>query len=262
MIDHHVHLGKDLHTGFSLSREDLFSRMDEYEVSGSVIFSCPGQEVKKNPYALENEAILQAASEDSRLIPFMFIHPFLDEISYVEDISSEFRGFKLHPSVEGMKYDYKNLEDSDVAKFLISVEKPILFHTGYRSEARINSLEWMTRNSPGQIIYAHCGDLIDEDLQRASNFENVYLDVSPMASMLNCGFFIEAKKRSEKIADLEVPIILNYLGSLFGKERILWGSDSPWCDNLHPNGYSSEVQIGRIMKSNGFNKTLFNQNDN
>ncbi len=43
----------------------------------------------------------------------------------------------------------------------------------------------------------------------------------------------------------------------FGKQRILWGSDAPWCDNLIERGYEEEVTVSRKMQELGLTSKLF-----
>lgn len=141
---------------------------------------------------------------------------------------------------------------NDTLEFLMESTKPIVFHTGYRDISRIKNLEFFIKNSSKPIALAHAGDLINSDLELISKYENVFIDVSPMQTMLDQNYFINSSRRSRELKDLDSQKVLNYLDNLFGKERIVWGSDSPWSDNLIEDGYAKEVSIGRLMERKGF----------
>jgi len=258
MIDHHVHLGTDCKTGFSLTLEELLEKMELFGLDKSVVFSPPNVKPKINPYQRENEQISSSCKDHPRIIPFMFVHPFLDEIEYLWDFSPEFQGFKLSSRGKDMEYHYQDLRYSRVIDFLLSTNKPLLFHTGYRDTTRIKHLIKIIKDTKSPIVFAHAGDLIEEDLIEISQYENVFIDISPMATMLKLGFFTDERNRPEELKKLTIRGILSYLERIFGKKRIVWGSDSPWCDNLLLEGYKREIEVGRLMFQEGFNSSYLN----
>ncbi len=257
MIDHHVHIGYDEKTHFSLSQNEISRRIDEFGLEGAVIFSCPDVPVtNENPFENANSLVLESSKADKRLIPFMFVHPFLDNPSYIQHIQGFFRGFKLYPKSNGMEYDYKKL-NGDVSDILAGTSKPLLFHTDFRDGHRISDLVHFIKRVSNPCLLAHCGDLIDSDLKAVSELPNAMIDISPMATMIERGFYTDAEKRSKKLKNLTVDSILEYLFELFTPERIVWGSDSPWCDHLTKKDYEGEIEILRKMEEAGVKDSLF-----
>jgi len=260
IIDHHVHLNSDPKIGFCLDWRTVSHRLDHYELDGAIIFSTPNVSYSnKNPYLGVNRMILQASKDDKRLIPFSFIHPFYDETANFEKEHEQFKGFKLHQRARHLEYSYGQLHKSKVAEFIISTNKPVFFHTGYREGARIKDLSYVAENRKSHLVFSHSGDLIDSDLRLVKKYENVYIDVSPLVTMIERNFFVELPRRSTELRILNISNILNYLAKLFGKKRIIWGSDSPWCDNLIEEGYRKEVDVGKYMLEEGFCTNIFNE---
>lgn len=255
MIDHHVHIGTDSVTGFSLTLEELLEKMDLFDIDKSVVFPCPNMKINTNPYREENERICLSCKNNPKIVPFMFVHPFLDEIGYLKDLSPEFEGFKLYSRGRGIEYYYSDLYGSKLLDFLISTKKPLLFHTGYRDRTRIKYLAKLVKETKSPIVFAHAGDLIERDLVEVAQYENSFIDVSPIATMLKLNFFTNEKNRSAELRELTTSRILSYVEKLFGKKRVVWGSDSPWSDNLISEGYKKEVGIGKLMYMKGFDNS-------
>lgn len=261
MIDHHVHLFDDLKTGFSLSPQLLSERLTKYNVEKAIVFSCVHPLLsQKNPYEGENVRILQAADQDHRFIPFMFVHPFMDDLDYVQKTDSNFCGFKIHQRGPA-PYHYGDLRSSKVFRYLLETGKPIIFHTGYRDEARVKNLSWLTGVPSGPLVIAHSGDLIQGDLNTILSNGNFYIDVSPFETMIRRGFFVEEARRDSTLHDLRLKSFLSYMDKFFGKQRVVWGTDTPWCDNLIDDGYAKEVEIGRKMQDEGFLHTFLGDNN-
>jgi predicted TIM-barrel fold metal-dependent hydrolase len=257
MIDCHVHIGYDEKTQFSLNQKDLSKKIDQFELDGAVIFSCPNVKIKnEDPFKDANNLVLEASKKDNRLIPFMFVHPFLDSPLYVQNFQDHFKGFKLYPKTVGMEYSYRPLR-GEIIDLLGETGKPLLFHTDFREGHRILDLIHLIKRISNPCLLAHCGDLINEDLREASELPNVIIDVSPMATMIERGFYIDTEKRNKKLEILRTDSILDYLFELFGNERIIWGSDSPWCDHLSGRGYESEIEILRKMEERGLKTPSF-----
>ncbi|MFA5174577.1 MAG: amidohydrolase family protein [Candidatus Pacearchaeota archaeon] len=258
MIDHHVHLGKDTKTKFYLDPKTISNRLDLFNLKGAIIFACPHQNNSKfNPYEKANNQVYSASLINKRLIPFMFVHPILDKLEYVTKEETKFKGFKLYPRSINQEYSYDYISDRRIIDLISESKKPAIFHTGFREGSRIKDLIWILERKDSPVIFVHSGDLIDEDLQRASRYPNVYIDVAPLNTMLEREFFVDKNKRNKAVSKLNVDNILNYLSNLFGKQRVLWGSDSPWCDNLIEEGYKKEIEILEKMRKLGFSNNLF-----
>lgn len=48
--------------------------------------------------------------------------------------------------------------------------------------------------------------------------------------------------RPSELKNLNQEKVVEYLHKKFPK-RLLWGTDSPWCDNLSKEGYKGEVDL-------------------
>jgi len=256
MIDHHVHLGKDNRTGFSLDHKTLSKKLDSFNIENAIIFACPNQKNKVNPYKDSNEEVLRASYQDNRFIPFMLVHPLLDKINYLEKDQGKFLGFKFHPRAIDMEYHYGFISSKRILDLIIESHKPVIFHTGFREGNRIKDLIWILERKKSPVVFVHSGDLIGEDLRIASKYEQVFIDISPLATMLEKNFFVEPKKRDKYMKELSIEKILKYLKNLYGKERVIGGTDTPWCDNLIENGYEKEVDVLRKMEELGFKNKL------
>jgi len=258
MIDHHVHLGIDSNrTQFSLNTKTIIERLNRFGLAGAIIFPCPSITTQRtNPYKTENRKVLKARLEDKRLIPFMFIHPILDTLDYVANEQEKFFGYKVCPRAAGMEYFYRSIKKGDLMDFLSNSEKPIIFHASSRDGMHPSEIIWFIKSKKGPVVLAHSADLMDKELRSVSKFDNVYIDISPLATMVSRGYYVAPKQRAACLKELSTKKILRYLENLFGKERILWGSDSPWCDNLLEDGYSGEVKISLEMMHRGFNHSF------
>ena len=257
MIDHHIHLGKDTLTGFYLETKTLSKRLDKFNLSGAIVFSCPNVRYnKKNPYKEGNKKIINASLNDQRFIPFLFVHPYLDRLDYLEREADSFKGFKLYPRASDMEYSYNDISNRRIIDLIIESTKPVIFHTGFRDGSRIKDLIWILERKKSPVVLVHSGDLIEEDLIKASKYEQSYIDVAPLATMLERDFFVNPQRRPFKLRELASKKVLNYLKNIFGSERIVWGSDSPWCDYLIKEGYEKEVRISKLMEELGLNKSF------
>ena len=245
IIDHHVHLGQDFYTGFSLNRENLLKKMDSSEIDKSIVFPCPNtQEWCNNPYAFDNLSIIDEANKSpDRLIPFMFVHPVLDKLSGVRDLFSKVSGFKLHSSPHVLHYNYNNVSSSEIISAMSSTGKPIIIHTGLREGSRARDALDIAKNHNGPVIFAHFARLSLPDLELLSGLKNTYLDLSPLGFLLNNPTYLARyMDRPSELKNLNQEKVVEYLHKKFPK-RLLWGTDSPWCDNLSKEGYKGEVDL-------------------
>lgn len=243
IIDHHVHLGKDYNkTNYSLSADELISQMDSCGVDKSVIFSCPNiKPSSKNPYEKENNFILSKSSV--RLIPFMFIHPYFDDVKYIKSLHKDFLGFKIYCSAKDVAYNYRNIQNTDVFNFVKSTGKPLIAHIGVNEGERAKDLVNAINSYEGEFIVAHAARFFDEDLKEISKIKNVYLDLSPLNIMLSYPRYLPLKTEfSIKLSIFSPENVLKYLYDLF-ENRLIWGTDSPWCNFIRSNGYAEEVSL-------------------
>jgi len=266
IIDHHVHLGEDVNkSGFSLSLTELIKKMNAFGIDKSVVFSCPNVVPSKtNPYLTENEKIYAAyQKEPSRIIPFMFVHPILDDLEYIKQNQARFKGFKVYSSAKAMEYSYEILEASKQMAFLASLNKPFLFHTSKADGGRIRNALNFIRSTRAPLAFAHSGRLFHEDLKEASKYPHVFVDIAPLATNLDrLDVFMTSPENRAKELKGDVEEVINYLSSMYGT-RIIWGSDTPWCDRILENGYSREIDIlTKLRKYDPPNSEFINFSNN
>ncbi|MEM4605457.1 MAG: amidohydrolase family protein [Candidatus Pacearchaeota archaeon] len=241
IVDHHVHLGTDLRTGLSLSLEELLCRMEKYTISRAVVFPMPNVFPSLNPYKKENLKIYEYSLFDNRIIPFMFVHPFLDNEEYFTSNERFFKGFKLYCSAKDLEYKYNLLRFSSIFNNLLTSSKPKISHIGLDEGERPKDLLDFCSSSNANIIITHCGRFFLDDLKEISVFENVYLDISPFLTMIKNQDFVPKFKKF--FLSKEHPIkITDYFLNLFN-ERVLFGTDSPWCDLLLEGGFNKEINF-------------------
>ena len=248
-IDHHVHLGIDWKFNYSMSGNEIIILMNRFGIDQSIVFPCPFQDFSyENPYSIANGYVLHSAMTFSnKLIPFMFVHPFMDTKEEVEGLANKFQGYKFYN--QAGEYDYRDLSSSNIADYIFNQKKPVVFHIGATKKGKPSTLIDTVDSFPETPFYlAHSGRLFKQDLENLSSRPNVYIDVSPLATMCNKGYFARKELRSPEVDINNPKSVLNYLYGLFGKDRVVWGSDAPWSIKLLDNGYSKEIEILEIME--------------
>jgi len=252
IIDHHVHLGLDTNkSGFSLTAEELMRKMNLYGIDKSIVFACPNITPKdKNPYQEENKKILAASRKYKQLIPFMFVNPFLDTIDYLEKTQVMFSGFKVYATANQMGYSYSKALDKKQMQMLIEIGKPMLFHTGKVEGSRVDDLLCIIKASKGLILLAHSGRLFKQGLERVAKYDHVYIDISPIVTNIELEKILLAppEERDLKLSKINPQKVIDYLERLFNG-RVIWGSDTPWCDNLIKEGYKREIEVRKYLRT-------------
>lgn len=250
IIDYHVHLGEDKKYGYVLKPSKLLKLMNKHKIDRSVVFACPNKDFdRENPYSLSNRYILYSSQKSNgRFIPYMFVHPFLDTKKEVESFSNSFYGFKIY--CQAGDYDYNTLNESSIADYVFGQKKPVVVHTSRTSKSRPLSLLDVVESFPETPFhFAHCGRLFEYDLETLATRNNVYIDISPLATMCSKPkFFVSEEKRKPQIDIQDPKSVLKYLNNVFGKEKVLWGSDAPWSNNMLHNGYKREIEILQMME--------------
>lgn len=246
-VDFHVHLGHDFRSGYSLELEELIDIMNANDIAMAWVFACPYPEsFTGNPYHSANLAVLKASEKyPDRIIPVQFVHPFLDTLDEVKTLSAEFRGFKLHGECGKNGYRYSELPTSKVATFLFSQGKRNIFHSGLSDHARGGGLAPIARTFPEAIFQvAHACRLQALDLNSLVAIPNVEIDLSPLAVMCaNERFITTQQSRPQSVDCGKIESVVRYLITLFGKDRLRWGSDLPWCSNMLENGFLQEKRV-------------------
>jgi hypothetical protein len=263
-IDHHTHIGKDTERWkFEMTVDELRSKLDQFFIDKAVVFACPNLIRKENPYMKDNEMVLEAAEKDERIIPFMFIHPYLDTLDYIENAHADFKGFKIYCNAHDLGYSYAEIYTEEKIQKVMGYQKPVLFHIAKNEGERAKDLIKIINDySDTPIILAHCARLFDDDLKALSKYKNVFIDISPLSSLLeNRKMFLAGEEYWPKEIDYNaekdkmIGQVLDYFKVMYNG-RILWGSDAPWCDHMLPEKYAGEIKVLDSMTDKGINSTF------
>lgn len=214
-LTHRLNILSGLNRNRSATLENLQASMDKNGVSRSVVLSV-------YPH-VPAEDILQAAKQDSRIIPFTGpdYRPYADDHTarYREEIAAGVRGLKLHPILDRKRLDKR--ETLAIVEAFAPHKKPILFHSGYAFYHLFQDDKFKERPEFGEIDHAlplvqafpdvpfiagHAGlAQVDEVIEKLAKYPNVSVDTS-----------------------FQPPHVIKNLIQAFGPERILFGSDWPW----------------------------------
>ncbi|HEU4421371.1 MAG TPA: amidohydrolase family protein [Pilimelia sp.] len=176
--DAHAHIGRD-RDGRELNMNDLLDDLDEYHVSGAVIFPFNDPEQGAD-FRVPNDRIWAAYERaPERFIPFMRLNPNGPwEAEYQRCCDRGHRGIKLHPRAQSFDLD------SPVARELLALAAtdglPVLIHTGYGMRAVSDDLAAIAEALPDlSLILGHSTFI---DMPRAvevlAPYPNVYFETS------------------------------------------------------------------------------------
>jgi predicted TIM-barrel fold metal-dependent hydrolase len=154
---------------------------------------------------------------DDRIIPFGALHPDADFESDLDFLLSKgVKGVKLHPEYQGFYITdekYKPFFDALSQSNLI-----VLFHAGYdpgpfsRDHCTPADFKVLLSNFPKlNIVAAHLGGLaMWNDVEEHLVGKDLFLDTAAISSFISKEQFVRIARNH-------------------GVEKILFGSDSPWC---------------------------------
>ncbi|MGB1253026.1 MAG: amidohydrolase family protein [Candidatus Promineifilaceae bacterium] len=163
-----------------------------------------------------------AARQDPRMLPFTSVD--FSSIDTVEqklsaDVSEGAHGLKLHPILQKVPLNHPDTYAA-VEAFAVH-NRPILFHSGvseyyteqtdkHRAAPEYGNIEGaveLVTNFPGvNFVVGHAGmDSVDQTMQQMGHLHNVWVEIS-----------------------FQSPERVRELVSVFGPERVLYGSDWPW----------------------------------
>ena len=199
------------------TRENLRKSMDEAGIMYSVCMPVP-------PHVTFTD-LVRAAAEDPGIIPFTGID-FTQEYDLntvlADDVKSGAKGLKLHPIIQNVSLDSQRTFEAVEA--FAPHGLPVMLHTGVTSYYLKQEKAWenphygeiryvreLARSFPGvNFIAGHAGlDEVHDVMEMLGGFHNVWVDISFQSP--------------EKIRDLI---------SVFGPDRILYGSDWPWGNRI------------------------------
>ncbi|MBT5023628.1 amidohydrolase family protein [Candidatus Woesearchaeota archaeon] len=258
-IDHHIHLGKDIcRWGFEQTTNQLISYFDKYNIEKGVVFACPNLPKKNNPYLLDNLMIKCAANNDSRIVPYLFSHPYLDDLEMIQKLDSQFEGYKLYCNAKNLGYSYSDMINQDQIKFIFSRQKPVVCHIAKeKGERPIDLIKLIEQYDSTPIVLAHMGRLFHDDLCKLSSYDNVYVDLAPLTTLLLKKelFLAESKYIHSTLGDCNIETVVDYLNVLF-KDRLVWGSDAPWCNELSDKRIEGELEVLDLLISKNLNNSF------
>ena len=204
--------------------------------------STPDEEKRKREEEADQKVIARmrrrnlwscaVARENPTLIPLVSV----DILQTPSDMEAEIentlkhgaRGLKLHPVVNHFSPDDRRMWPA-YAKAM-EVGFPLLFHSGLgelagydaANYARPSHFEPLLRSFPKlTVILAHMGNgYLEESVALAQKYGQVYFDISGIISFIGSeGGFSSDTHAVEMIRKI-------------GVNRVLFGSDWPWCDPL------------------------------
>ena len=234
------------HTDGSIS--DLLEKMDRAHVDRAVVCNIatnPKQNVNVNNFAIET---LQ--NHGDRLIPLGSIHPGFDdaENEIRRLCSAGIKGLKIHPDYMGVEIsspDFDIIFDtaSRLGMFIIT-------HAGFDvySPSKVwappsGILARLERSPDARLICAHFGgNMMYSEVEEKLIGKNVWIDAScgPITSL--------SREQAAKML------------SNHDSEKILFGSDCPWCSFEATLEYLDSLDISDDLKEKIFFKNALRLN--
>lgn len=248
LIDHHLHF---------TNKSEISRLIKKYDLEKAIVFTNRVDKNLPNPYKKGNQRVLKFAFRNKRVVPFMYIHPFLDDIDYIKKESKNFFGFKLNCNSKLTGYSYTDLKKSKPFKIILKTKKPIIFHTGYKKGHKITDiLPNLDDNKNAIVVFAHAGRFIKKDLEESSKYKNAFIDISPLNVISdNPRFICKRSSMKREILTKDFSKVIKFLIKYF-HGRIVWGSDFPSCEELSKEGYSGELKIFNLLIKEGENNSF------
>lgn len=222
------------HTDGTVS--DLISRMDAEGVDRAVICNIatnPKQTGKVNDFAIETKGQF-----GERVIPLGSLHPLFEnaetEITRLHDAGIQ--GLKIHPDYMGVEIDDPAFDE--IFALAASFDMFIVTHAGFDvySPDKIwatpdGILRRLKRSPDARLICAHYGgNQLYDQVEEKLIGKNLYIDTS-LATVSGL-----EKKQAERILLGHDP------------EKILFGSDCPWCSSVATFQYVDSLAIPSALK--------------
>ena len=220
----------------------LLDNMIKSGVDYSVVLN-----VATNPAQVDNvnAFAVQTREKQEKLIPFGSLHPrsegVRETVKKLKD--SGIKGIKLHPDYVRTAVDDSGFDH--IFKAAAEMDMPVVIHAGWdfispdfvhaSPEAILRVLE----RYPGlKLICAHFGGyMLWDEVRRKLCGKNVYFDTA-----LACGRFGMTREKAE-------DIIASHDG-----EKILFGSDLPWCGSGEVIDFIHSLNITEEQKERIFYK--------
>jgi predicted TIM-barrel fold metal-dependent hydrolase len=224
VIDAHVHIGpfRNFHIPDN-GIEGVVAAMDSLGVDVSVMSAHASISAD---YTIGNDIVIDAAARfPGRILGYCAVNP-----NYADSMADElercfehtaFRGIKLHPELHG-NHALDSRQYSAVWEFASRRRLPVLSHSFFAGDG-LDVFARIAESYPDvQLILGHAGQDfgIDSVIDLAAGYENIWLDL--------CG-------------PLSLDGAVEKLAHALGPDRILFGSDLPFCDGA--------LQLGTLLYS-------------
>ncbi len=224
----------------------LISKMDEWGVSRAVICNIatnPRQNAKVNDFAIST-----LREHGDRLVPLGTINPGLEGISVeMERLkNSGIRGIKIHPDY--MEYEIDSPAFDEIFDAAASLGMFIVTHAGFdvcspeKIWASPDRIVKRIRRSPRTtLVCAHFGGnmLWDEVIDKLCG-DKIYIDTSL------CTVSKMPKEAATKLLLAHSP------------DKILFGSDCPWCSSRETFEYIDSLKLSDDLKEKIYYKNAEN----
>jgi predicted TIM-barrel fold metal-dependent hydrolase len=211
----------------------LLSSMDRSGVEKSVICSIATKPSQFDPILTWSRQVMS-----DRIIPFPSLHPEAgDAEDQVRRIRAEgFRGVKFHPYYQDFNIDEERL--FPIYRQLEREGLIVVMHTGFdlafervRKADPVRIINVLDRFPGLKLVTTHLGSWEDwEEVERHMVGKKIYMEVS---YSLDCMDRETARK-----------IILNH-----PKDHVLFGSDSPWADQVQAISLLRGLELGEEMET-------------
>lgn len=187
---------------------------------------------------------IEASVKNSNLIPLVSFHPDMegDLRAYLIDYAKAgAKGIKIHPMAQGFEPNHQRMQI--VYEYCSEMKLPVVFHCGRVSNTRLNEyadlkmiLPVIEKYTRMPVVLTHMVDgNIDDVLQIADSFKNVYFDTSIVIT----GFppIMEVNEPSWLNDEVIVDLV-----NRIDAGRVIFGSDYPWGSPKH--------DLDRILRLN------------
>jgi len=215
VLDFHTHIGNDK-DGTDYTIEQLLKSMEETGITHSVVFPFDEREATVEEASLQ----LYNKSMGHPLYTFFRFDPNDMTPERLGERLNGFHGVKLHPRSQ----DFDPLDERffPLYEVISASEKPVLFHTRYES----------VPDNPGQVRPNSNPDRI---VQLAEECPDLYLVVGHFG---NLSSYVREMMKTHPRVYLETSILgstpktMETVASAVGANRLVFGSDAPYSDQL------------------------------
>ncbi len=212
--------------------EGLQESMEEAKVDLSVLL--PVATSPKQVVTCNNGAIEINQMEPNKFISFGAMHPDFED--YKEELkrikNAGIKGIKLHPDYQETMFDdirYKRIIDvATELDFIISIHAGLdigLCDPIHATPKRIRNV--IQEVQPKKLVLAHMGGFqLWEEVLAVLGGEEVYFDTA--FSLGDIKYWDVTPVDIEKLKMMATEQFMEFL-NVFGEDRILFATDSPWC---------------------------------